>query len=197
QSDHAPQTGETDTTQAPKPQRGPRFLRPSCAEAKRKDDDDDDDDGDGDGDGDGAQDWCAVYINLARRPDRRERLLGQLGAWNGALARRLQRVDAVDGQRLDLGDELVARVVDEQAAKGPGRTARGPRRATSRPRRSARGPRKALERAEHARRRGAYTIVHRGGHLMHFDNHLTPGGIACAMSHRRALEAVASHPTAR
>ncbi|CAK0816482.1 unnamed protein product, partial [Prorocentrum cordatum] len=169
QSDHAPQTGETDTTQAPKPQRGPRFLRPSCAEAKRKDDDDDDDDGDGDGDGDGAQDWCAVYINLARRPDRRERLLGQLGAWNGALARRLQRVDAVDGQRLDLGDELVARVVDEQA----------------------------LERAEHARRRGAYTIVHRGGHLMHFDNHLTPGGIACAMSHRRALEAVASHPTAR
>ena len=47
----------------------------------------------------------------------------------------------------------------------------------------------------HARRRGAYTIVHNEGRLLHFDNHLTMGGIACAMSHRLALKALVAHPT--
>ena len=43
---------------------------------------------------------------------------------------------------------------------------------------------------------GAFTIVHNEGRLLHFDNHLTMGGIACAMSHRLALQAVVQHPTA-
>ena len=31
---------------------------------------------------------------------------------------------------------------------------------------------------------------------MHFDDHLTVGGIACALSHRLALRRIAEHPTA-
>jgi len=112
--------------------------------------------------------WCAFYINLARRPDRRERLLGLLGASSPELLGRLERVDAVDGRSIKLDEEAVGHIIDDHA----------------------------LERAEHAQRRGAYTIVHNGPNLLHFDNHLTVGGIACAMSHRLALEAVASHPTA-
>lgn len=112
--------------------------------------------------------WCAVYINLARRPDRRERLLKLLGAQNSELLARLTRIDAVDGRDLSFDDEHIGQIIDEQA----------------------------LDRAQHAKRRGAYTIVHNGGRLVHFDDHLTLGGVACAMSHRMALEAVASHPTA-
>jgi len=112
--------------------------------------------------------WCALYINLARRVDRREKLLGLLASGNAGLLRQLQRIDAVDGQFLDFKDESLREVVSEQA----------------------------LERAMAAKRRGAHTIIHEGGRLLHFDNHLTLGGVACAMSHLKALQAVADHPTA-
>lgn len=112
--------------------------------------------------------WCAMYINLERRPDRRKRLLSMLSAANPELMARLRRIEAVDGKRLSLDDDALADIVDAQA----------------------------LDRAQHAQRRGAYTIVHNGPHLVHFDDHLTLGGVACAMSHRMALEAVAAHPTA-
>ena len=118
---------------------------------------------------DAGQEWCAVYINLARRPDRREKLLEKLAVSNAELARQIRRIDAVDGKWLRLLDDAVAEIVDEHA----------------------------LDKARHARRRGAYTIVHSGGRLLHFDNHLTVGGIACAMSHRLALQALVSHPTAK
>jgi len=112
--------------------------------------------------------WCAVYINLERRPDRRERMLELLGARNPELTARLRRIDAVDGRKLSLDDDAIGAIVSDEA----------------------------LDRAMQAKRRGAYTIVHSGGRLVHFDDHLTAGGVACAMSHRLALEAVASHPTA-
>ena len=118
---------------------------------------------------DPGQEWCALYINLARRPDRREKLLGKLAVSNAELRRQIRRIDAVDGRWLRLLDDAVAEIVDEYA----------------------------LDKARHARRRGAYTIVHSGGRLLHFDNHLTVGGIACAMSHRLALQALVSHPTAK
>ncbi|CAE7745916.1 unnamed protein product [Symbiodinium pilosum] len=88
---------------------------------------------------------------------------------NSELAHQIRRLDAVDGKWLRLLDDAVAEIVDEYA----------------------------LDKARHARRRGAYTIVHNGGRLLHFDNHLTTGGIACAMSHRLALQAVVAHPTAK
>uniref|UniRef100_A0A7S2VG81 Uncharacterized protein n=1 Tax=Zooxanthella nutricula TaxID=1333877 RepID=A0A7S2VG81_9DINO len=47
-----------------------------------------------------------------------------------------------------------------------------------------------------AERLGLFTIIHEGEELLHFNNHLTSGGIACAMSHRKALMAAAQHPTA-
>ena len=118
---------------------------------------------------DPGQEWCALYINLARRPDRREKLLEKLAVSNAELRRQIRRIDAVDGKWLRLLDDAVAEIVDEYA----------------------------LDKARHARRRGAYTIVHSGGRLLHFDNHLTVGGIACAMSHRLALQALVSHPTAK
>lgn len=113
--------------------------------------------------------WCAFYINLSRRADRRERLLGVLARGNAELLRGIQRLDAVDGEQLDLEDEAAAHIVEAEA----------------------------LERAAGARRRGAHTIVYEGrGRLVHFDNHLTTGGVACAMSHRMALQRVAEHPVA-
>ena len=118
---------------------------------------------------DASQEWCAVYINLARRPDRRDKLLQTMEVSNSELAHQIRRLDAVDGKWLRLLDDAVAEIVDEYA----------------------------LDKARHARRRGAYTIVHNGGRLLHFDNHLTTGGIACAMSHRLALQAVVAHPTAK
>ena len=47
-----------------------------------------------------------------------------------------------------------------------------------------------------AQESGVFTIIHNGPHLVHFDDHLTRGGIACAMSHRLALQALVEHPTA-
>lgn len=113
--------------------------------------------------------WCAVYINLARRQDRREQLLDKLHFTSPRLAEQIRRIDAVDGQQLTLRNRAVSQIVNDDA----------------------------LDRARHARRRGAYTIVHNEGRLLHFDNHLTMGGIACAMSHRLALKALLAHPTAK
>eukprot|EP00930_Biecheleria_cincta_P097044 TRINITY_DN88789_c0_g1_i1.p1 TRINITY_DN88789_c0_g1~~TRINITY_DN88789_c0_g1_i1.p1 ORF type:complete len:459 (-),score=74.67 TRINITY_DN88789_c0_g1_i1:25-1401(-) len=114
------------------------------------------------------EEWCAFYINLSRRQDRRHKLLERLSEGNEGLLERLRRISAVDGRQLSFEDPAVQEIVDAYA----------------------------LERARQAKRRGAYTIVHDRGRLLHFDNHFTPGGIACAMSHRLALQAVAEHPTA-
>ena len=114
-----------------------------------------------------ADRWCAMYINLERRLDRRQRLLRLLERCP-ELLKRIRRLEAVDGQQLTLRHSAVQGLVAPEA----------------------------LERARHARRRGAFTIVHSGGRLLHFDNHLTMGGIACAMSHKLALEALLQHPSA-
>lgn len=115
-----------------------------------------------------AVNWCALYINLTRRPDRRERLFELLAVTNWELLARIERVDAVDGKQLSIDDASLEKIVSIEA----------------------------LDRARQASEQGAWTIVHDGGRLLHFDNHLTRGGIACAMSHRLALEKVAQHPTA-
>jgi len=115
------------------------------------------------------QSWCAVFINLHRRADRRLRLAHLLAAENPVLLSRLRRIDAVDGRGLDLADSKRLR---------PFVTA------------------EAVERAQEAKQMGAHTIVHKDGQLVKFNDHFTEGGIACAMSHRAALQAVASHPTA-
>lgn len=114
-------------------------------------------------------DWCAVYINLARRGDRRANLARTLSAANSYLLTRIERIEAVDGQHISLEDDDLHLVVSE----------------------------KALLKAQRAKAMQAVTIVHREGQLVRFHDHLTEGGVACALSHHAALEAVASHPTAR
>jgi len=114
---------------------------------------------------------CAFYINLARRPDRAEKLAETLRhAGSRLLSERLQRIDAVDGQRMRLHFD-----------SGFIWSVASPR---------------AIARKFRAERLGLYTIVHNGHELLHFNNHLTDGGLGCAMSHKRALEAAARHPTA-
>jgi len=114
--------------------------------------------------------WCALYINLDRRQDRQERLMKLLAKQNGPLLARLERVQAIDKQKLSFEDEEVV------AAVAP----------------------HALERARRAMEEEHYTIVHdEEGNLVHFDDHLTLGGIACALSHRLALRRIAEHPTAK
>ncbi|CAJ1440700.1 unnamed protein product, partial [Effrenium voratum] len=121
------------------------------------------------GGSDGLGEWCALYINLARRTDRRERLQKLLATSNAPLAARLERVEAIDKQALTLEDEIVTDAVAYRA----------------------------LERARRAEEEEHYTIVHdEEGNLVHFDDHLTLGGIACALSHRLALQRIAEHPTA-
>ncbi|CAJ1354240.1 unnamed protein product [Effrenium voratum] len=116
--------------------------------------------------------WCSVVINLARRPDRRLQLAQVLAQQNGEVLQRLLRVDAVDGQKIDLSDE---KATDKLLAYiTPA----------------------ALETAQEAKRIGAHTIVHKDGELVKFHDHLTEGGIACAMSHYKALKTIAEHPTA-
>eukprot|EP00439_Symbiodinium_sp_Y106_P065829 s735_g10.t1 len=113
--------------------------------------------------------WCALFINLDRRADRKERLRSLLAEANAPLLRRLERVEAIDKLALSLDDEVVVDAV---------------------------GP-YALERARRALDEEHYTIVHdEEGNLVHFDDHLTVGGIACALSHRLALQRIATHPTA-
>ena len=114
------------------------------------------------------QTWCAVFINLARRADRRLQLVHVLAEANSAVLSRLLRVDAVDGRALDLeSPDLLDYITKE-----------------------------ALEVAQEAQRVGAHTIVHKDGELVKFHDHLTAGGVACAMSHYKALRTVAEHPTA-
>lgn len=117
---------------------------------------------------DGLGPWCAYYINLARREDRRTRLAQTLGAANGALLSRLERIEAVDGKFVDIDNEDLHHIISEGA----------------------------MLKAREAKDMGAVTIVHREGELVKFHDYLTEGGVACAMSHRVALEAVAFHPTA-
>jgi len=112
--------------------------------------------------------WCAVFINLARRADRRAKLARTLAAGNSTLLAKLQRIEAFDGRNVNLDDSSLLSVVSKAS----------------------------LEQARRAKAMGAVTIVHREKQLVRFHNHLTEGGIACAMSHRAALEAVAFHPTA-
>mmetsp|Transcript_124883 Transcript_124883/g.353475 ORF Transcript_124883/g.353475 Transcript_124883/m.353475 type:complete len:556 (+) Transcript_124883:91-1758(+) len=112
--------------------------------------------------------WCALYINLARRGDRRRQLLRTLSLANGELLGRVERVDAVDGRQLKFSCRELEKVVEEEA----------------------------LRKARRALEHNAHTIIYQGRSLVHFDDHLTPGGIACAMSHRLALERLAAHPTA-
>eukprot|EP00435_Cladocopium_sp_Y103_P049631 s1452_g15.t1 len=105
--------------------------------------------------------WCALYINLDRRQDRKEKLLKLLAKQNGPLLARLERVQAIDKQNLSLDDEIVVNAVAPHA----------------------------LERTRRAMEEDHYTIVHdEEGNLVHFDDHLTLGGIACALSHRLALQ---------
>lgn len=113
--------------------------------------------------------WCALVVNLARRPDRLQQVEELLARSNPRLLARLERVEAVDGRLLRLDDPALEEVVEARA----------------------------LERAQRAKSLGIYSVVHDDANvLVHFDDHLTEGAIACAMSHRRALERVASHPTA-
>ena len=41
------------------------------------------------------------------------------------------------------------------------------------------------------------TVEHYQGQFMKFNDFLTEGGVACAMSHHKALQAIANHPTAQ
>jgi len=113
--------------------------------------------------------WCAYVINLDRRPDRLEQMKQLLSTTNPRLLQRLERIEAVDGQKLSFDDEAVQRIVDART----------------------------LERAKRAKELGIYSVVHDEDNLLvHFDDHFTEGAIACAMSHHEALMRVASHPTA-
>lgn len=118
---------------------------------------------------DPEEEWCARVINLGRRADRLAQLEWTFSAANAELLARLSRIDAVDGQLIDLEDDDLLHFISEEA----------------------------LGLSCEAKRRGAFTIVHNDGQLVRFHDHLTQGGIACAMSHCAALAAVASHPTAR
>ena len=116
--------------------------------------------------------WCSVVINLARRPDRRLQLAHVLANGDAEVLARLLRVDAVDGRNLDLEDAAVESQVLDYITPD------------------------ALRVAQEAKQIGAHTIVHKDGELVKFHDHLTEGGIACAMSHYKALKTVADHPTA-
>mmetsp|Transcript_85462 Transcript_85462/g.169565 ORF Transcript_85462/g.169565 Transcript_85462/m.169565 type:complete len:436 (-) Transcript_85462:44-1351(-) len=117
-----------------------------------------------------AADWVAVFINLKRRSDRRAKLMHLLSFANGPLLRHLQRIDAVDARRLAFSDKMVKNNVEHCA--------------------------RARARRSHDLQ--LCTIVHNGdGQLVNFDDHLTLGAIACALSHRKALQKIASHPTAK
>lgn len=113
--------------------------------------------------------WCALIINLERRPDRWANSEKLYSVTNPRLHGRIERLDAVDGKVLDLEDDSLLDYVQ------PG----------------------TLERARRAKELGLYTVVHDDKNLLvHFDDHLTEGAIACAMSHHKALERLASHPEA-
>lgn len=110
-----------------------------------------------------------MYINLDRRADRKGRLEKLLAQRNGPLLAKLERVQAIDKEALSFDDEMVLDAVSPSA----------------------------LERARRAMEEDHYTVIHdEEGNLVHFDDHLTLGGIACALSHRKALRRIAEHPTA-
>lgn len=110
-------------------------------------------------------DWRAVVINLPRRMDRWSQLKRTLAIGNLDLLSRLSRIDAVDGQSIDLSNEALNRFISVDA----------------------------LKLARRAKAMGAFTVIHHEGQLIRFHDHLTEGGIACAMSHHAALTVVAEH----
>eukprot|EP00439_Symbiodinium_sp_Y106_P013253 s5335_g1.t3 len=79
------------------------------------------------------------------------------------------RISAVDGRNLSLDSPVVSRVVQASA----------------------------LARAKRAQRLGLYSIVHDlENELVNFDDHLTEGAVACALSHHAALQKVANDSSA-
>lgn len=118
---------------------------------------------------DALGEWCLLVINLERRPDRLANLQKLLGATNPGLLHRLERIDAVDGRNIELNSTATASILEPET----------------------------LARAKRAKQLGLYTVVHDDeNNLVSFDDHLTEGAVACAMSHYKALERVATHPTA-
>ena len=116
------------------------------------------------------QESCAYVINLARRPDRLQRLQELLASTNPELLEHLERIDAVDGQNVSLHSVQTRAVVEDSA----------------------------LARAKRAKQMGLYSIVHDAeNNLVNFDDHFTEGAVACAMSHHLALTKVAQHPSAK
>eukprot|EP00746_Dinoflagellata_sp_MGD_P089082 gnl/MRDRNA2_/MRDRNA2_35189_c0_seq1.p1 gnl/MRDRNA2_/MRDRNA2_35189_c0~~gnl/MRDRNA2_/MRDRNA2_35189_c0_seq1.p1 ORF type:complete len:359 (-),score=65.40 gnl/MRDRNA2_/MRDRNA2_35189_c0_seq1:52-1128(-) len=107
------------------------------------------------------------FINLARRQDRRIKLEELLSSFSPQLWQRLERIDAIDGQSISLED---------QAALENFVTA------------------DALQDARE--KKGLATVEHHRGRFMRFNDHLTAGAVACAMSHHRALQAISNHPSA-
>jgi len=112
--------------------------------------------------------WCAFVITLQRRQDRLIRLRMVLSHKNTTLLTTLRQIVAVDGRQMTFDDPAVHEAVTEEA----------------------------LVSARDAQNNGDSTIIHSNGQLIFFSNHLTLGGIGCAMSHRLALQAVALHPSA-
>eukprot|EP00929_Paragymnodinium_shiwhaense_P089015 TRINITY_DN49283_c0_g2_i1.p1 TRINITY_DN49283_c0_g2~~TRINITY_DN49283_c0_g2_i1.p1 ORF type:complete len:450 (-),score=52.20 TRINITY_DN49283_c0_g2_i1:572-1921(-) len=113
--------------------------------------------------------WCALVINLERREDRWRGMQKLLEVANANLLKNLVRVDAVDGKTIKLDSGLASMVLASTA----------------------------LQRARRAEELGLYTVVHdEQNKLLHFDDHMTPGAVACALSHHKALQALATHPTA-
>lgn len=109
------------------------------------------------------------FINLARRPDRIDKLLQTIFPTSPRLWQHLERIDAVDGRTISLRD---------RAALETFVTA------------------DALQSAIEKKSSGRPTIEHYKGHLLKLNDYLTEGAVACAMSHHLALQAIANHPSA-
>eukprot|EP00930_Biecheleria_cincta_P069226 TRINITY_DN56996_c0_g1_i1.p1 TRINITY_DN56996_c0_g1~~TRINITY_DN56996_c0_g1_i1.p1 ORF type:complete len:561 (+),score=94.64 TRINITY_DN56996_c0_g1_i1:64-1683(+) len=114
-------------------------------------------------------DWCALVVNLARRPDRMKKFKDVYAARAPLIFDRLERIEAVDGRKLSFEDERMSSWLE----------------------------RGTLAKAKRARELNLYTVVHdKNNLLVHFDDHFTEGAVACALSHLEALRRIATHPTA-
>lgn len=113
--------------------------------------------------------WCALVINLARRLDRLQRTKEVFAERAPRIFERLERIDAVDGRELNFCDESMKDILEAST----------------------------LANAKRAKEIGLYTVVHDENNLLvHFDDHFTEGAVACALSHRKALTRIATHPEA-
>jgi len=114
-------------------------------------------------------DWCALVVNLARRQDRLQRMHEVFAARAPKILQRLERVDAVDGRLLSFDDAGMEEWLQPDT----------------------------LANAKRAKELKLYTVVHDENNLLvHFDDHFTEGAVACALSHHKALQRIATHPTA-